>query len=155
MRAMVTQLFGPDVRVVYDNAGKPALEGVDVFISVSHTAGYAAIAYSETSEVGLDMELDSRSVLAVANRFMQGERLVGLSPYDANRLALCHWCSKEALFKITGDLGGNFKDNISVASFDVSLGGSFPVGVVGLGYKSSYIADYLFVDGLLIVLCHG
>ena len=154
VRAMLYGLFGPDIRVVYDDAGKPALDGADVFISISHTEGYAAIACSRFFEVGLDIELPSRDVLAVAKRFMQPELLEGMPPHEANRVALCHWCSKEALFKITGEMGGNFKDNISVACSMVDECGSFPVKVVGLGAESAFVADYRLDDSLLIVLCH-
>ena len=153
VRAMVARLFGTDTRVVYDAAGKPSLEGLDTFISISHTDDYAAIACSHDSEIGLDVELQSRNVLAVAGRFMYRESLEGMQPDEANRVALCHWCSKEALFKITGDLGGNFRDNISVGCSVVGDCGSLPVEVVGLGYDGSFVADYCFVNGLLVVLC--
>lgn len=153
VRAMFARLFGPDARVVYDAAGKPSLEGLDTFISISHTDGYAAIACSRGTEIGLDIELLSRNVLSAAGRFMQRECLEGMSSDEANRVALCHWCSKEALFKITGDLGGNFKDNISVGCSAVGDCGSLPVGIVGLGYDGSFVADYCFFDGLLVVLC--
>ncbi len=152
VRVMVAGLFGVDARIVYDENGKPALVGSDVHISISHTDGYAAIACS-CDEVGLDIELSSRNVLAVAKRFMQHELLDAVSAHDANHVALCHWCSKEALYKITGDLGGNFKDNISVTCSAVDDSGSFPVEVVGLGCDVSFVADYVFADGLLVVLC--
>ncbi|MBQ5888251.1 MAG: siderophore biosynthesis protein [Bacteroidaceae bacterium] len=155
VRVMVSHLFGQDARVAYDAAGKPVLKGMDVHISISHTNGYAAIACSRDSEIGLDIELSSRNVLAVAGRFMQRELLEGKSVDVANRVALCHWCAKEALFKITGDLGGNFKDNIYVGYAGNEEPDSFPVEVVGLEYKGSFVADCRFDDGLLLVLCHG
>lgn len=153
VRAMVAQLLGPAARVVYDAAGKPSLLDSEFFISISHTDGYVAIAHSRNFEVGLDIELSSRNVLPVACRFMPRELLDGVSLGVANRVALCHWCAKEALFKITGDLGGNFKDNISVVCHSVNESGVFPVEVVGLEYKGSFVADYRFDAGLLVVLC--
>ena len=155
VRVMVSGLFGPDARVVYDVAGKPSIDGFDGAFSISHTDGYAAIACSRDSEVGLDIELASRNLLTVAGRFMQRELLDGMLADEANRVALCHWCSKEALFKITGNLGGNFKENISVACPVVEECGSFPVEVVGLGCDASFVADYRFDEDLLLVLCHA
>lgn len=154
VRAVIAQLFGPDVRVAYDDAGKPSLRGADASISISHTDGYVAVACSRDSEIGLDIELLSRNVLAVAGCFMYRGALEGMLPDEANRLALCHWCAKEALFKITGDLGGNFKDNIAVGCSCVGGSGSFPVEVVGLEYEGSFVADYRLDADLLLVLCH-
>lgn len=153
VRAMIAQLFGSNVRVVYDAAGKPSLAGTNLSISISHTNGYATIACSHDLAIGLDVELQSRNVLPVAGRFMQRGALEGMLSDVANRVALCHWCAKEALFKITGDLGGNFRDNIYVGCSSVSERGSFPVEVVGLGHHASFVADYGFFDGLLVVLC--
>lgn len=153
VRAMLAQLFGDTVRVVYDCSGKPMLEGVGLFISISHTDGYAAVACSRDFEVGLDVELISRNVLAVATRFMQRDILEGLPPMDANRVALCHWCAKEALFKITGDLGGNFKDNILVGCHEACDRGIFPVEVVGVGCCGTFVADCRCMDGLCLVVC--
>lgn len=153
VRAMVAQLYGPAVRVVYDASGKPELAGADISISISHTEGYAAIACSRDFILGLDVERPTRSVLSVAERFMQADMLRDMLPDDANRLALCHWCAKEALFKITGNLGGNFKDNISVDCSGINESGTLSLELVGLECGGSFIADYRFVDGLLLVLC--
>lgn len=153
VRAMVAQLYGPAARVVYDATGRPALAGADISISISHTEGYAAIACSRDFVLGLDVERPTRSVLSVAERFIQAEVLCNMLPDEANRLALCHWCAKEALFKITGNLGGNFKDNISVDCSGINESGSFSLKLAGLECAGSFIADYRFVDGLLLVLC--
>jgi phosphopantetheinyl transferase len=145
----------PGARIVYDDAGKPLLEGAHGHLSISHTDGYAVVAFSPGCEVGVDVELVSRDVLSVSRRFMPQELLGALPPAERNRMALLNWCAKEALYKITGDLGGNFKENISVECPAVEESGRFALSLVGLDYAGEllYVADYSFYDDLLVVLC--
>ena len=76
-------------------------------------------------------------------------------PGERNFVALVHWCAKEALFKIVGDLGGNFKDNIHVAPFEVAENGQVQLALVGLDGvgDGKFVAGYSVLDELLVVLC--
>lgn len=155
VRVIMAQLFGDSAHIVYDVAGKPSIEGVSGYISVSHTKGYAAVVFSLECEVGVDVELLSRDVLPVAARFMHVESLDLLPPVERNRVALVNWCAKEALFKITGDLGGNFKDNISVGELGEGETGHVALTLMGVEYPGEplFVADYSFCEELLVVLC--
>ena len=155
VRAIVAQQFGDKARVVYDVAGKPSIEDVAGYISVSHTKGYAAVAFSRECEVGVDVELVSRDVLPVAGRFMPAESLDVFPSVERNKVALLNWCAKEALFKITGDLGGNFKDNISVGELGSGERGRVTLTLTGVDCLGEplFVADYSFCEELLVVLC--
>ena len=155
VRVIMAQLFGDSAHIVYDVAGKPSIEGVAGYISVSHTKGYAAVAFSRECEVGVDVELMSRDVLPVAARFMPAESLDVFPSVERNRVALVNWCAKEALFKITGDLGGNFKDNISVGELGEGETGHVALTLMGVEYPGEplFVADYSFCEELLVVLC--
>ena len=155
VRAILALKFGGRVQIVYDGAGKPLLDGVAGYVSVSHTKGYAVVAFSRDSEVGVDVELTSRDVMSVAGRFMPAESLDVYPPVERNRVALLNWCAKDALFKITGDLGGNFKENISVGNFELKACGRLPLSLVEVDCPGEplYVADYSFNDDLLVVLC--
>lgn len=155
VRAIVAQQFGDKARVVYDVAGKPSIEDVAGYISVSHTKGYAVVAFSRECEVGVDVELVSRDVLPVAGRFMPAESLDVFPSVERNRVALLNWCAKEALFKITGDLGGNFKDNISVGELGSGERGRVTLTLTGVDCLGEplFVADYSFCEELLVVLC--
>lgn len=155
VRALLRSSLGDDVHVVYDAAGKPSLEGFDGDVSISHTDGYVAVALSACGSVGVDIELLSRDVMAVAGRFMSVDLLGAVHPDERNFVALVHWCSKEALYKIVGNLGGNFKDNIYVGAFEPGNEGRVPLALVGLGNvgEDSFIADYSVLGDLLVVLC--
>lgn len=155
VRAIVAQQFGDKARVVYDVAGKPSIEDVAGYISVSHTKGYAVVAFSRECEVGVDVELVSRDVLPVAGRFMPAESLDVFPSVERNKVALLNWCAKEALFKITGDLGGNFKDNISVGELGSGERGRVTLTLTGVDCLGEplFVADYSFCEELLVVLC--
>ena len=155
VRALLRSSLGDDVHVVYDTAGKPSLEGIEGDISISHTDGYVAVALSTCGGVGVDIELLSRNVMAVAGRFMSVDLLGTVHPDEKNFVALVHWCAKEALYKIVGNLGGNFKDNISVGAFEPSGEGSVPLALVGVDNVggNAFVADYSVLGDLLVVLC--
>lgn len=155
VRAIVAQQFGDKARVVYDVAGKPSIGDVAGYISVSHTKGYAVVAFSRECEVGVDVELVSRDVLPVAGRFMPAESLDVFPSVERNKVALLNWCAKEALFKITGDLGGNFKDNISVGELGSGERGRVTLTLTGVDCLGEplFVADYSFCEELLVVLC--
>ena len=154
VRAAVGSLL-PGARIVYDGAGKPLMEGVCGHLSISHTNGYAVVAFSPEYEVGVDVELVSRNVLSVAGRFMSLEALDALPPAGRNRVALVNWCAREALYKIVGNLGGNFKDNILIGGFGIGDEGRVALSLVGVEFPGEpfFVADYSFYDDLLVVLC--
>lgn len=155
VRAMVSRRFGEDARVVYDDAGKPCLDGMGGYFSISHTDGYAVMAYSRNKEIGVDVELVSRNVMSVAARFMQLDVLDAFQSGERGFVALVHWCAKEALFKIVGNLGGNFKDNILVGPLAVAENGQVQLSLVGLDGvgEDKFVAGYSVLDDLLVVLC--
>ena len=151
-RALLRAIAGDDCRVQYYDCNKPSLVGGG-FISISHTQGYVAVALSAVEPVGLDIELQTRDVTAVASRFVHNDDFAGFVSPVCNAQLLFHWCVKEAVFKLAGDLGGTFKDNITVGPFDPSSGVSV-ANIVGLGsYDALFRVHYVVSQGLLVVLC--
>ena len=155
VRALLAMRFGDGVRVVYDGAGKPALDGVSYDVSISHTAGYVVLALSGSGAVGVDVELLSRNALVASERYIPSNVLDSFPLEMKNTKALFHWCAKEALFKLVGNLGGTFRENISLGDFEIACNGSFRVSVVGLGadVNEDFIADYMCDGELLFVVC--
>lgn len=155
VRALLRQHLGDDVRVVYDAEGKPSLQGAGGTVSISHTDGYVAVALSADGDAGIDIELLSRDVMPVAGRFMSVGQFDDVPSDQRNFVALVNWCAKEALYKIVGNLGGNFKDNISVANFEPYSEGVVPMKLSGLASCCGelFIAHYSVHDDLLVVLC--
>ena len=154
VRALLRLLLGGDARVVYDEAGKPSLEGGRVFMSVSHTRGYAAVALSQDFPLGLDVELADREVGIASRRFMREEELDGVAPHLHNDAKLIRWTVSEALFKLVGDLGGNFRENIVIDGLCPERYGLFALSVDGVSRGNGrYWAAYLFDAPLLVTVC--
>lgn len=155
VRKLLKLVLGDAARIVYDSAGKPSLEGGGAHISISHTRGYVALAVSHSSPVGLDVELVSREVGAASRRFMRDDELVAVPAELHNCVKLLRWTASEAVYKLVGNLGGSYRDNIVL---DVALplqeSGVLPLSLVGLRSGNGvFSVAYLFAGPLLLVLC--
>ena len=109
-RAMKELFYGEEQQVRYDEEGRPWLEGDrhDMpYISISHTADYAAVIASE-HPVGIDIERRGKRVARVVSHFLKPEevaRLTLLAGEDEEQLTLnlhLAWSAKEAAYKILG-----------------------------------------------------
>lgn len=154
VRLLLHSVLGCDASIEYDDKGKPCLVGADGYVSISHTKGYAAIAFSSSFPVGLDMELSNREVGAVARRFMYEEDLAVLPQEKWNEYKLIRWTAAEALFKLVGDLGGSYRENIAVKDFVPGNSGLLDLSIKGLPCSPlDYTAFYIFDNPLLLTLC--
>ena len=156
VRALLMQVYGTN-QVEYDANGRPFLVGVTGYISISHTLGYVAVAFSQSHDVGVDVELVTRRVGAAARRFMRDEELCGIPCECANDAKLLRWTASEALFKLVGDLGGNYRDNILVSSYPTAANGRFEMSIIGLPVCEGlrFLVDFLFSGELLVTVCRG
>ena len=95
-------------------SGKPVVSKGSV--SVTHTKGYAAVIYSPSFEVAIDIEHISDRINRVADRFLrEDERLSGTLP------RLVAWCAKETAFKYYSSDNLLFSD-MRVDSFKLTDG---------------------------------
>lgn len=153
VRVLLARLCGKDARIVYDECGKPFLVGADGFISISHTRDYVLLAHSFSAPFGVDMELSSRDASVVARKFMKEPDVASLSPETANKALLIRWCVCEALFKLVGNVGGTYKDNVMLSSPFPASDGSLAVSLNGCREvpDNEYVAHCFDEDGLIIV----
>lgn len=151
VRALLAEVFGKDERICYDEWGKPFLASGSGFITVSHTDGYALIAYSEEVEVGADIELLSRDVTRVAGKYVPE---IELEDYKCNSMLLLRWCVCEALFKLVGDVEGTYKENIRMRPVRPRSSGSLKVVLYDDNAETiddcKYTAYYMKAGELLI-----
>lgn len=154
VRALLAHVYGPDERIVYNAVGKPFLKNSDDCIAVSHTKGYAVLAYGNGC-FGVDAELLSRNIMSLSGKIVRDDERCLLERGNANEALLMKWCACEALFKLVGDVGGTFRDNVLVTLPSFSSSGSFPVSLVGVDSQCGkfFKAEYIVIDGLLLVIC--
>ncbi|WP_257668905.1 4'-phosphopantetheinyl transferase family protein [Parapedobacter tibetensis] len=101
-----------------DKNGKPYLANFPQRISLTHSFDYAAVMMSDNGEVGIDLELVKPKILRIADKFMKDEELKSIGdPNKIEQLYAC-WCAKEAVYKLQGNKGVSFKDNMTILPFD-------------------------------------
>ncbi len=155
VRLLLARLCGPSACIAYDTAGRPVLVGAEGDISISHTRGYAVLAHSPHARVGVDVELAGRNAVSAARRFVGSVSAISLAGEDSAAKTLAFWCSCEAIFKVTGNVGGTYKDNLSVMPFELAGQGCITVSLNGLpSYPArDFTVSYMKDGGLFIALC--
>lgn len=124
VRVLLYMVLGRQVNILYNEQGAPSLpdyEGLN--ISISHTKEYVAIALSEKSKVGIDVEYIEHDatdndgkpprVVRVKDRFVRSDEFA-----DNHISMLLHWSAKETVFKVLGREKVNFINDLKVSPFD-------------------------------------
>ena len=157
VRVLLQRMCGKNAHIEYDGAGKPMLCNAAGFISISHTKGYAVLAHSKSNPIGVDVELLARDVSLAARRFLNEKYLAQVPENNRSAYVRACWCSCEALFKLLGNIGGSYKENVFVKPFVPSSHGIIDVAVKGVphvddcDYKAVYVDD----NELLVLLVTG
>ncbi len=153
VRLLLLQMLGDGAAIEYDSSGRPYVSGGPE-ISVSHTKNYAVLAVSEGAPLGVDIEMRNRSTEGVRQRYMSARELNSMDVAGVADVSLIHWSVKEALYKVVGNLGGNFKDNIYVEPFELSEHGELFLSITGLGkFDARYRAVYYLENDFILTLC--
>ncbi|OAV63673.1 holo-(acyl carrier protein) synthase 2 [Bacteroidales bacterium Barb4] len=123
-RLLVKELLGEEIPIVYRSNGAPCLFDNPLHISISHTKGYAALLVQSEPFAGIDIERRGERVLTIRERFLSAGELGAIDLlHEADHL-LVHWCAKEALFKMVGEEGVNFRTQLHVNPFPFALSGT-------------------------------
>lgn len=146
-----------------DENGKPYLANFPHKISLTHSFDYVAVMLSENGEVGIDLELVGSKILKIAHKFMTPEELAGTDLLDeetrVNYLYAC-WCAKEAVYKLQGNKGVSFRENMNILPFDFQEQGVLNLKLQStrvnktfkvhyerfLDYMLGYVVDPLYTD---------
>lgn len=157
VRALIkTILKGDPARIIYNSNGKPHLGLSDTAISISHTAGFAAIALSEAIEPGIDIELVQPRLRKIAGRFLNEAEQERLPEVPADEQLCMFWCIKEAVFKIHGEPGLDLRNQIHVLPNDYFC--TFPdsgVVMVSVSDKSFRHTFHVWLNnGLMMAVCY-
>ena len=103
VRALLQNTPYKGKRIRYNSNGKPYLADSIKHISISHTQGFVAIAFSNTP-IGIDIESTNRKAHAVIRSFLQSQEIEMLNENpDTSNEALRLWSAKEAAFKLASD----------------------------------------------------
>lgn len=101
-----------------DENGKPYLANFPQRISLTHSFDYAAVMMSDNGEVGIDLELVKEKICRISDKFMKPDELRFIGTGNpVEQLSAC-WCAKEAVYKLQGNKGVSFKDNMTILPFE-------------------------------------
>tara|TARA_B100001167_G_C16774815_1_gene310710 strand:+ start:3052 stop:3684 length:633 start_codon:yes stop_codon:yes gene_type:complete len=139
-----------DQDLYYTDNGKPHL--IDgKHISITHSYNFTAIIVSESTEVGIDIEMQRDKILRIASRFTPLKEYHTLANEDAliRKLTIV-WGAKESLYKIYGVKGLSFLQHIYVEDFDFE-DYKTTASINYEGNKSNYAIDFLEFEGFTCV----
>ena len=130
----------PDREVMKDSFGKPHLEGLETFISLSHSFPFAAAIIHTKKAVGIDIEHSREQLLRIRHKFLNAAEL----DCAGNQLGkLCvYWTAKEALYKLYGKRGLILKEQILVSPFELAENGQLDCQLLLNGAKEQYTLHY-------------
>lgn len=97
--AALLQSEGLPASYCYDQDGRPFLSEVNVYISISHTHGLAAIASSTIQPVGIDVEDLGRDFKRVSGKYLSERESSQAGQFSDVHFALT-WCAKESVYKL-------------------------------------------------------
>jgi len=139
-----------DQDLYYTDNGKPHLRD-GKHISITHSYNFTAIIVSESTEVGIDIEMQRDKILRIASRFTPLKEYHTLANEDAliRKLTIV-WGAKESLYKIYGVKGLSFLQHIYVEDFDFD-DGKTTASINYEGDKSNYAIDFLEFEGFTCV----
>ena len=131
VRVLLAEVLGDDKEIAYHASGRPYLVDDSWQISISHTKGYAAIAYHRKHGVGIDIERLSLRVERIADRFTSSEEALYIGECNKHQrmmLYLINWSAKETLYKwIDRPLMADFKNSFSIRPYSVGQEGELDV----------------------------
>ena len=109
----ILALENTDYKITYDINGKPLLNSI-YNISISHSHEIAAIAISDNSNIGLDVQLKESKIFNIQNKFLNKSEKSNIGDDPTVDILTMVWTSKESIYKAIGLKGISFSNNIKI-----------------------------------------
>jgi len=109
----VLALENSDYKITYNNNGKPLLNS-KYNISISHSHEIAAVAISDNSKIGLDVQLKESKIVNIQNKFLNKYEKSNIGDDPTVDILTMVWTSKESIYKAVGLKGISFSKNIKI-----------------------------------------
>jgi 4'-phosphopantetheinyl transferase EntD len=109
----VLTLENSDYKITYNNNGKPSLNS-KYNISISHSHEIAAVAISDNSKIGLDVQLKESKIFNIQNKFLNKYEKSNIGDDPTVDILTMVWTSKESIYKAIDLKGISFSKNIKI-----------------------------------------
>lgn len=135
--------------ILYDVHGKPYVEGHNIHLSISHTAGFAAAIIDTDHPVGIDIETPKTKLVTVCQRILSEAELADVN--DDPEKALFYWCCKEVLYKIHGAGNLDFQRQLFIHPFQATNNFDCTGEIRSLSGRSSHALRCMWINKLALV----
>ncbi|MFD1166512.1 4'-phosphopantetheinyl transferase family protein [Sphingobacterium daejeonense] len=100
-----------------DSNGKPYLPDFPYEISLTHSYDYAGVMLSSAGVCGIDLEIVKEKVVRIKDKFLKPEEIGFIEEEQlVDQLYAC-WCAKEAVYKLQGNKGVSFYQDMTIEPF--------------------------------------
>jgi phosphopantetheinyl transferase len=148
----VLALENSDYKITYNNNGKPSLNS-KYNISISHSHQIAAVAISDNSKIGLDVQLNENKIFNIQDKFLNPTEKLNIGENPSLKILTMIWTSKESIYKAVGLKGISFSDNIKIEKV-------VEEDKIGIGYyingteKVKFDLKFFYVDEYTICFAY-
>jgi phosphopantetheinyl transferase len=148
----VLALENSDYKITYNNNGKPSLNS-KYNISISHSHQIAAVAISDNSKIGLDVQLNENKIFNIQDKFLNPTEKLNIGENPSLKILTMIWTSKESIYKAVGLKGILFSDNIKIEKV-------VEEDKIGIGYyingteKVKFDLKFFYVDEYTICFAY-
>ena len=149
-RVLLKELLGEEVQINYTPSGKPSLRNKNIHLSISHTRGYAAVALSMYTVLGIDIEYISNRVKRVESMFINEDESIDTS--NEIQHLLLHWSAKESMYKALNKDGIDFKADFTIEKFTPYNEGTFKASENYSGLKQKFSIQYYIENEYVLTL---
>lgn len=125
-----------------DPNGKPYLPDYPYKISLTHSYDYAGVMLSTQGECGMDLEIVMEKVIRIKDKFLKPEELAFINPEKEILQLYACWCAKEAVYKLQGNKGVSFLENMTIRPFNYRPQGVMTLDIVKDEVVQSYQVYY-------------
>jgi len=153
IRHLLKELGYSDNDLLYDAFGKPHLKDGN-YISITHSFTFSAIAFSQKTSVGVDIEMQRDKIVKIAHKFTPFEEYKTIANHDAlvSKLTIV-WGAKESLYKIYGKKKLLFLHHIYIEDF--TFAHAQTTGVIKYeGHVSNHTIHFLEFEGFTCVYAY-
>lgn len=125
VRLALKTLLNREIKICYNDDGKPFLSDYFAEIGISHSGQWIAVITHPTCKVGIDIERFQPKISAISKRFLSKEELEKILEKDENRLKKLTllWSAKESLFKVIGKEAVDFSRQLCILPFEMGKTG--------------------------------
>ena len=148
----VLALENSDYKITYNNNGKPSLNS-KYNISISHSHQIAAVAISDNSKIGLDVQLNENKIFNIQDKFLNPTEKLNIGENPSLKILTMILTSKESIYKAVGIKGISFSDNIKIEKV-------VEEDKIGIGYyingteKVKFDLKFFYVDEYTICFAY-